>query len=456
MLRKFRLQIIVRVLLLLGLCYGMIYILTQTDFFLLAFWVGLAIFLLMGELIRFLEHTHKDLENFLLSIRQSDFSSVFPTLTNKGSNDGLKQAYQEILKVFQQLRSEKEFGHQYLQTVVAHVKIALICYDEREEVQLMNEAAHLFFGKPYIKNMKALEQIDKNLLMAIRALTAGRKELIKVTIGGHMLHLSVQATTFKLGQKLYKLVSFHDIGSELAAQEVESWQKLIRVLTHEIMNSVIPIATLSSVVNEMLQEKAAQNLPLSHLDEEDMDIRNSLQTIEKRSKGLVSFVKAYSSLTQIAKPVVKPVRIEELVTRVYTLLKADLDKKAIQFNVLLQQDLHILADAELIEQVLINLLLNAIDAVEGRESPAIELAGAVNSSGQTILQVKDNGRGIDEQVLPNIFVPFFTTKKKGSGIGLSLSRQIMWLHQGNITVESAIGKGTIFRLVWLEPGYTGS
>lgn len=199
----------------------------------------------------------------------------------------------------------------------------------------------------------------------------------------------------------------------------------------------------------MLQEKAAQNTLTHPEDEEDIDIRNSLQTIEKRSKGLVSFVKAYSSLTQTAKPVMQEIRIEELLTRIYTLLRPTIDQKWIKFRLLLlKENIKLTADPELLEQVIINLLLNAIDAVEGREKPIIEVTASVSSSSQTIIQIKDHGEGIDEQVLQNIFVPFFTTKKKGSGIGLSLSKQIMLLHKGNITVQSVKGEGTIFKLVF--------
>lgn len=416
MFKNFRLHIVSRILLILALGYAMLYILTQTHFWLVAFWIGLVIVILISELIHFIERSHKDLENFLLSIRQSDFSTLFPSLRNKGSNDGLKQAYSEILKVFQQLRSEKEFGHQYLQTVVEHVKVALICFDEKEEVQLMNQAAHQLFGKPYTKNIKAFEQIDTSFLETIRRINAGKKELVRVTIQGTTQHLSVQATAFKLEHKSYKLVSFQDIGSELEAQEVESWQKLIRVLTHEIMNSVIPIATLSSVINEMLQEKAAQNSHQVHPeDEEELEIRNSLQTIENRSKGLMNFVRAYSSLTQTVKPLMQDIQVEALFTRVYTLLRPTIDKNHIKFTILLlQENLRLTADPELLEQVLINLLLNAIDAVETKETPTIELIAGITGIGQILLQVKDNGTGMDEQVVERIFVPFFTTKKKGS------------------------------------------
>lgn len=445
--KHFRTNIVLRILLILSLGYAILYVATQTHFWLVAFWIALLVVILTLELISYVERSHKNLNNFLLSIRQSDFSTVYPTLPHKGSQESLKQAYHQILKVFQQLRSEKEFHHQYLQTVVEHVKVALICYDEAEEVQLMNQTAKQLLGKPYIKNLKALAQIDSTLLESIRRLQPGNKELVSLQVNGSAQNLSMQATSFKLKQKPYKLVSFQDIRSELETQEVESWQKLIRVLTHEIMNSVIPIATLTSVINEMLQdskESHEKQHNLAHLDEEDvMDIRTSLQTVESRSRGLISFIKAYSSLTQTVKPVYREVRVEELFTRVYTLLRPDIEKKQIQFtSVILQENLCMMADQELMEQVLINLVLNAIDAVEGKEHAAIELIARIDENKRALLQIKDNGTGMDEETLQHIFVPFFTTKKKGSGIGLSLSKQIVLLHKGNITIDSQVGKGS--------------
>lgn len=456
MFRNFRFHIVIRLLLILVLGYVAVYVATQTHFWLVAFWIGLLVVILTIELIRYVERSNKDLYNFLLAIRQSDFSTIYPTFDNKGSSDRLKEAYTEILQVFHQLRSEKEFHHQYLQLVVEHIKVALLCYDEREEIILMNDGAKKLLSKPYLKNIQALLQIDNTLPNLIRQLEAGQRELLKVEINGVSLHLSIQATAFKMQQKHYKLISFQDIRNELEAQEVESWQKLIRVLTHEIMNSVIPIATLTSVINGMLVENDGQSRNLATLDEEDAsDIRNSLQTIENRSKGLLNFVKAYSSLTRPIKPVFGEVSLKELFSRVHTLLKPTLDKKVINFEVNLPSlHLRLLADLELIEQVLINLLLNAADAVEGKPTPRIQLTANKTSDNTIVIQVKDNGTGIEEQILENIFVPFFSTKPKGSGIGLSLSRQIMLLHKGNITVQSNIEEGTTFTLLF--PAEAGS
>jgi len=423
------------------------YITTQTHFWLVSFWVALLVVALTFELIYYVERTHKDLSNFLLAIRQSDFSTISPAL-DKRSNKDLKNVLLEITRVFQRLRSEKETHHQYLQTVVEHIKVALLCFDETNEIKLMNEAAKNLFGKPYIRNIAALKYIEGDLLDTIQQLEAGNKSLIKLEMNGALLHLSIQASEFKLQNSRYKLVSFQDIRNELEAQEVESWQKLIQVLTHEIMNSVIPIATLTSVINQMLADEQGKGGNLTTLNEEDTaDIRNSLQTIESRSKGLVTFVKAYSSLTQTAKPNFREVHVEELFNRVYRLLKSTVDKKGICFEIICTQpDFYIIADLELIEQVLINLVLNAIDAVAACKKPIISLSATRAADNQAILQVKDNGPGIDSEIIKNIFIPFYTTKKKGSGIGLSLSKQIMLLHKGNITVQSIAGEGSVFKL----------
>ncbi|QHT67554.1 GHKL domain-containing protein [Rhodocytophaga rosea] len=445
--KNFRINVIIRILLILTAGFMAIYVATQTYFWLVSLWIILLALILIFELIRYIERSHKDLSNFLLSIRQSDFSTVYP-VSGERSQDELKRAYQEILKVFQQLRSEKEFNYQYLQTIVEHVNVALICFDDREEIQLINEAGHSLFGKPYLKNIQSLSYIHPELPEMIRHLLPGKKDLIKVQLNGSLMNLSVQASAFRLQQKYYKLVSFHDIRSELEAQEVESWQKLIRVLTHEIMNSVIPIATLTSVINGLLTESQVQPNTFAQLSEEDAsDIRNSLQTIESRSKGLVSFVKAYSSLTQTLTPTFREVQVEELFSRIYTLLKPGIDKKGIRLErIFTDPDLHLQTDLDLLEQVLINLVMNAVDAVQGRENPVIELIAGKTSKNQIIIQVTDNGAGISEEVQQHIFIPFFTTKKQGSGIGLSLCKQIMLLHKGNISVQSQKDKGSTFSL----------
>jgi signal transduction histidine kinase len=230
---------------------------------------------------------------------------------------------------------------------------------------------------------------------------------------------------------------------------VESWQKLIRVLTHEIMNSAIPISTLSSVVSDMLVDEKGQLVNLSGLDEENLaDLQGSLKTIQSRSKGLVDFVQAYKSLTQTPKLRISPVAVPDLFTQVNILCKGPLLARGIALHVRLpEEELVLPADRALLEQVLLNLVGNAADALSGRPAGQITLS-AGREEQSTWVRVADNGAGMSPEVQEQIFIPFYTTKANGSGIGLSLSKQIMLLHGGKIRVQSTPGQGSSFTLVF--------
>ncbi|MES2734638.1 MAG: ATP-binding protein [Bacteroidota bacterium] len=457
--RNFRFYVTCRILLLLALGYGAMYVATQTYFWLVSFWLALLVILLTVELIRYVERNERSLAQFLLSIRQNDFTHSFASLSAKSAAvtgrpasqaDHLQEAYQQIMLVFRKLRDEKETQYQYLQTVVEHVNVALLCFDDKGEIKLMNAAAKLLLRRPTLKNLHSLDKIDPQLREAFGHMQAGKPALVKLEIEHRLVNLSMQASEFKLLGEKYTLLSLQDIRYELEAQEVEAWQKLIRVLTHEIMNSVIPISTLTSVVCEMLVNEQGQLLDLSALDsEEASDLQGSLRTIESRSKGLVSFVKAYKSITQLPEPRLTTVSLQELFQRVHTLLKSATSRQGITFECIAPPpDLHLKADLELVEQVLINLVRNAMDALANQPSPQITLHAGRNAHRQIYIQVRDNGLGIDAEVLPQIFIPFFTTKPEGTGVGLSLSRQIMLLHRGNITVHSKAGEGSTFTLVF--------
>jgi len=447
--RNFRFQVVLRVILLLGIGYAALFVATQTYFWLVAFWLGLLEILLIINLIRYIERSERSLTHFLVSISQNDFTHTIAPDPSV-ADDHLRGAYHRILQVFRRLRDEKETHHQYLQTVVEHVNVALLCYDEKEAVRLMNAAAKLLLRKPMLKNLHSLDKIDPQLRATIRQQQPGQRALIRLAIEHQLVSLSIHTTRFKLHDETYILVAFQDIRHELEAQEVASWQKLIRVLTHEIMNSVIPISTLTSVVSDMLMNERGELADLSILDSESAsDLRGSLYTIESRSRGLVNFVKAYKSITQLPEPHFTDVSVSQLLQRVHTLLKPEAQACGIRLEVVSTlADLRIKADPELAEQVLINLIRNAMDAVCDRPLPVIRLSAGTNASRQEYISVKDNGKGIDPEVLPHIFVPFFTTKPQGTGVGLSLSRQIMLLHKGNLTVHSVPGQGSVFTLLF--------
>ncbi len=439
--KHFRIRLIIRLALILLLGYMTIFVWTKTYFWLVAIWMGLAVILLTIELIRFVERSYRELNNFLISVSQHDFSNTYLDPSPKSTAVSLRPALANINQVFRSLRSEKESGFLYLQTVVEHISVALVCFDENETVQLTNQAAKDLFRKPYFHQIHGLKSIDPHLYQVVLHLKNGERELVELE---GRATLAVRATEFILLDTSYKLVSFQNIKDELEEKEVESWQKLIRVLTHEIMNSVIPISTLSSVIREMLENTDFQSLR----DEDIEDLRHGLGTIEKRSAGLVNFVKAYKSLTKAYDLHVETIAVETLFGQVVTLLKAQLEAEQVQVVLETPQGLEVTADPEFIEQCLLNLMINALDAVKGRPTPQITLSAAQNALGRVVIRIQDNGKGISPEVMENVFVPFYTTKPNGSGVGLSLTRQVMQLHKGNVQLHSKEEVGTTVLLTF--------
>ncbi|MBO3697143.1 PAS domain-containing sensor histidine kinase [Roseivirga sp. E12] len=439
--KYFRWNVIIRISLIILFGYGAVYVITQTHFWLVSFWLILGLIITLVNLIRYVERSRRELANFLLAIKQQDFSNTYH---HKNEQD-LNYAFHEINQVLKTLRNEKASNLLYLQTIVEHVRVALVCFDDQMRVQLVNHAAQDLFNKSLITTIRSLEHISGELLDTIKNITNGERELVKLSLNGKLMNLSIQATEFKLQGEAFKLISFQDIKSELEANEIESWQKLIRVLTHEIKNSVIPISTLSDVILQMIKDESG-NPDLSKLDDEGIeDLVGGLETIESRSKGLANFVKTYDQLTKVPKPDIQSVKVESLIGRLTNLFKADIDQHAIRLEVNLQEGLEINIDSDLIDQVLINLFKNAIEALQQVKNPVIRIE-AQSDSEETTIMISDNGPGIPDEIAENIFVPFYTTKVSGSGIGLSLSRQIMRLHKGSLEVRSSNNRGTTFFL----------
>lgn len=443
---SYRLKIVLHLIFIVLLSLTTFYVLWKTDFWLLSIWLILGVMLISASLIRLLERHQKELKNFLLGIQQNDFTNSYSNAKSGEDNNDLHGAYNTIIGKFRQLKHEKESNYHFLQTIVEHSIVPMIGYYEDEErVTLINEAAKSLFKKPFFKSISAIQSINADLYDLILKLNSGEKELIKVFIGNELLNLSVMVKEIKMEDHLYKLVSFQNINRELEANELESWQKLIRVLTHEIKNSAIPISTLTEVVNSMIIDESGGLKDLSELKQDELDdLHIGLKTVEKRSKGLVNFVNAYGEFSKIPQPKFKEVDIKEVIDSVVLLLINDLKKANISLKTTVQRHKLVL-DPELIEQVVINLIKNAKEALSEVKNPMI-LIESQKLNDRFQLTVEDNGKGIEKDTLENIFIPFFTTKKEGSGIGLSLSKQIMQAHKGAIYVASAEGQGTRFTL----------
>ena len=446
--KHFRLNCFIRVLFLAVTLCIFLYLLIQTTLYSATFIAGIIIFYQLYALIYYVEKTNRDLVRFLQSIKYGDFSQSYKESGLGSSFDALKNAFTEVSNAFRKTRGEKEEHYRYLQTVVQHVGIGLITFKPNGDVELINTAAKRLLKVTRLKNIKSLESLSKLLVNKLFKLKPRENTLVKVEDNNEILYLSLYATEFKLRGEKFTLVSLQNIHSELEEKELEAWQKLIRVLTHEIMNSITPIASLTSTINTMVGEYYEKEKTSKKPNSEALsDIQQALQTIQKRSHGLLHFVDAYRNLTLIPKPKFQIFLVKELFTRAEQLMQSNINKTGVSFEVCIEPEtLELSADPELVEQVLINLLLNAFQAVDRKQNAKIELAALLNERGRTIIQVTDNGPGITEENLEKIFIPFFSTKEGGSGIGLSLSRQIMRLFKGGIGVYSEPDIKTVFTL----------
>jgi nitrogen fixation/metabolism regulation signal transduction histidine kinase len=444
--KRFDINCIIRVLLLGATICLLAYLLFKTDFIAAALFLCLIAAYQIFALIRYVTKTNRDLTRFLQSIKYSDFSQSFTNNLKSSGFEELHAAFTVVIKEFQRAKIEKEEHLRFLQTIVDHVGIGLIAFNPAGEVELLNNAAKKLLKIPRLKNIRDLEAVSPNLVQKLFELSPGGNDLVKLQQEDDLLQLSIYATGFVLHQQQLMLVAMQNIQNELEEEEMKSWQNLIRVLTHEIMNSITPIASLSSTAYGLLKDGRECEVPES-INETIDDVRHAVNTIEKRSKGLLTFIENYRELTRIPKPEFKMVKIKDLFERVEYLMKDQFEACSINFNMQIDpESLEITADPALIEQVLINLCKNAQEAVNGVSRPKIKLKAGTDEFGNPVIKVIDNGKGITEEVAEKIFIPFFTTKQQGSGIGLSLSRQIIRLHKGTIGVSSTPNEKTVFKL----------
>ncbi len=400
-------------------------------------------------LIRKVENTNREVIHFLNAIRYDDFSYYYRPATEGETFQELAVAFNNVISHFRAIRSDKEAHYQYLKTIIHHIGIGLVSFDAMGNVQIMNTAAkRLFKITGSVRNVQELATFSPELVEKFIRLRTGNRDLIKIVHNTEIIQLAMYAIELNLQGKEYKLITLQNIHNELEEQEMDAWQKLIRVLTHEIMNSVTPISSLASTLEgevEYLQKNSGQLHP------EDLeDIQMAIKTIQRRSEGLIRFVSDFRNLTHVPTPQFKNVLVAEIFAHVVTLMESEMKANDIKCQVEVEpQSLVITADREMIEQVLINIVKNAIQAlaeVERENGRHIILLARFDEKSHPFIMVRDNGPGIDPDALERIFIPFFTTKKSGSGIGLSLSRQIMRSHRGTLTAHSVVGEGTDFIL----------
>ena len=444
--KRFRLHCLIRILLIAVTVALLFYLVLYTTLY-----ASMAVVALIGigqvyGLITFVERSNRGMVRFLEAIEHADLSDTISTGLRGNTYDELNASFARVLGQFRVIRQEREENLRYLETVVQHVGIGLIAYREDGVIELANTAARRLLHATRLDCIDHLASVSADLVASLQNARPGQRQMLILKNGSGPQQIAILTTQLRLSDRNITLASFQNITSELGAKELEAWQNVIRVLAHEIRNSLTPISSLASTIAESLDE--GQNMVAqSGLDRQEM--HEALVTIQRRSEGLLQFVDSYRRLTRIPAPSFAPVSVAALLSDTVTLLQAHIAPGNISLTHSVEPaDLPVYADAQLIGQVLTNLSLNAVDSLAGRSGGVIRLRGMLDGYGRAKISVTDNGPGILREALDQVFVPFYTTKKGGSGIGLSLSRQIMRMHHGQLTVSSTPDHETTFTLLF--------
>ena len=409
---------------------------------------GLALPLLayqLIDLIRFQRKAHDEVNQFVEAIHYRDFSRNFDVKHAPSELQSLRQGFNEINTTLKIISKEKETQYQYLQKILELVDTGILSYEEQSgTVGWMNDSLKKMLRLPYLKNISSLAKRDKSLHADITTLKPGEGKIATVHLEKAVFKILLSATAFGTEGKKYKLIAFQNVNEALDETESKAWQKLLSVMTHEIMNSVAPISSLADTLKNRLHQ-SVNNLPADASAIEDLE--EGIETIRRRSEGLLKFAETYRNLNKINKLNIRKLYVRELFGNLYQLMLPTFEQAAIDLEVILKdRELQFEADPSLIEQVMINLIVNAMEAVKNSAHPQVILLAEAAGNKKIILKVVDNGAGMSEELLDKIFIPFFTTKKTGSGIGLSLCKQIVMLHRGTIQAQSVEGKGSSFSI----------
>jgi len=441
--KRYEWRLLLRILILFATLYVTSYIFIKgSDWYVyLAIAVPVLIYIVL-DLMRFHTKAQTEVEQFVESIHYRDFSRHFDVSKAPAELKPLRKGFNEINNTFKLISRERETQYQYLQKVLELVDTGILSYEvETGNAGWVNESFKKLINVPYLKSINSLQKREEVLYHDIISIKPGESKIVTITRDQQLVKILISASVFRSDGKVSKLVAFQNVSEALDETESKAWQKLLNVMTHEIMNSVAPISSLADTLkNRLKSPEIANGLAGSELE----DLELGIDTIKRRSEGLLKFTESYRSLNKITKLEVDKILVRNLFEGLNNLMRPTLEKKNIELEIILRDPaLAIEADINLIEQVLINLVVNAIEAVKDRGEPRITLSAELQNN-KTLIKVSDNGLGMPPELLDKIFIPFFSTRKTGSGIGLSLCKQIMLLHKGNIQVQSTEGAGSSF------------
>lgn len=448
LLKNFYFNTILRILGILANCIAIAFCLQWKPDWLYIINLVFVLILQVILLIVKINRVNKDLESFFSSMRSSDSSFIFSGKKNYAPFMNLYRLLEEINTDFQKLKIDNHIQNEYFKVLVEHVNIGIISFNSENEITLYNRAARDILRKRSLSYVEELDQIQTGLGEIAKELKPTEQKLISIYNQNEVLQLSVRAALIKRDNDWTKIVSFQNIKNELDEKELESWQKLIRVLTHELMNSAGPINSTISTIKEFLTNPNGDVKKIDSLSNHIVDDTvEGLKIIEERSLGMMEFVSKFRSLTLLPKPTFTTFQVSELLRTIELLMADKISCYQIVFETrTAPSDLKITADKGMMEQVLINLVSNSILAIGERGNKHIKVSASFDENKRPLIQVADNGVGIPLDIQDKIFIPFFTTRKDGSGIGLSLSSQLVRLQGGTLSFTSIQGEGTVFTI----------
>lgn len=404
---------------------------------------------LIAELWRFVSRTNRELARFLDAARYADYSQRFNFAREGAGFKALGEAFTDIIERMRTRRADQEMEVRRLRALIEHIPVPLLTLHTDNSVTLQNNAARRLFGAEHVTQLRDLRKFGFGFAESIATAVPGDRQLVTFNVEGIEYHLTLATTEIIIAGDSERLISLQDIQSELDATQSQAWEELVRVLTHEIMNSITPVTSLAKtalhVVDDVLQkEKAGEPL-----DEDLEDLRDAVSTVARRSDSLTQFVDSYRQISRLAPPEKKRVRLDQLFETVSQLLVAEWpDSRVKLMTEVVPTELDVYADRDLLEPVLINLLRNAWQSTVNIEKPVITLTGRLNKRNNVVIEVIDNGPGVPDSIAKKIFVPFFTTKESGSGVGLALARQVMIAHGGFIRLSRNDSGGATFSLTF--------
>lgn len=428
---RFRALVFLQVMLLLLVLFGIAASVFTTDQIAVPLVLSAIVLLQVLGLVHFVESHVAALEEFFAAINFDDFTQRFVT---DDVDAELKQAFNRVIERFRDARADREVQANYLDAVVRHIPIPLLAVREDDSLRLVNKPARQLTGIAGLHHLDELTDLGANLPDEMRSIAVGQQRLLQANIRDVPVELRVSVSEIRIGGSVERLYSMENLSGELTARESSAWRNLIRVLTHEIMNSLTPISSLAQTSAGLLDKPSAAN-----------EVRDAIETIARRSDGLMQFVARYREILKVPLPSPTDVSIDTAVSDVCNLLADKLEPIDVEVDIQ-PRNLAVHADSALFDQLLLNIVKNAAEAFANSERPRIRVLAKLEF-GRVVLRIADNGPGFDDEVADQLFVPFFTTKRDGSGIGLSLCRQIMTAHGGEIAIRRD-GQWTVASLVF--------